>query len=291
MLTKKEPYLVPHLYLRLCRACKTKHRVCTNRSSIRTLADLYATVNDMSVAAFRAAGHSVIDHECMLGQRIDAHPSSMTGSAQDDALHFCMPGPVDYALDNLLRTAFPLNYAAQAARERAWERVHARADAKGHDRLADEGASRASHPPPPRDASTNVSIDVSIAPALWGQGKSAAEAAVESALATSTAELAAAEPARAAISAPAAAVPAPADSAVSSFVKSADTLPLDHAPAMTPTPGTSLDPWNIRNYGKQLQPHVQPSLQRTPSAAKPDAKPPIKIQLSANPRDARRGVG
>ena len=33
----------------------------------------------------------------MLGMRVDAHPASKTGLG--DNLHFCMPGPVDYALD------------------------------------------------------------------------------------------------------------------------------------------------------------------------------------------------
>lgn len=33
----------------------------------------------------------------MLGARVDAHPGSRDG--RGDALHFCCPGPLDYALD------------------------------------------------------------------------------------------------------------------------------------------------------------------------------------------------
>ena len=54
--------------------------------------DLYAAINDIGSAAFRAAGHSVIDLECMLGQRIDAHGIK---DGIGDALHFCLPGPID----------------------------------------------------------------------------------------------------------------------------------------------------------------------------------------------------
>ena len=56
-------------------------------------------------------GHGVIDHECMLGLRVDAHPASINIST--DALHFCMPGPPDYAMDNVLRVVFPKDYAKQ----------------------------------------------------------------------------------------------------------------------------------------------------------------------------------
>ena len=36
----------------------------------------------------------------MLGLRVDAHPGSTAGGT--DGLHFCMPGPLDYALDIVL---------------------------------------------------------------------------------------------------------------------------------------------------------------------------------------------
>ena len=53
-----------------------------------------------AAAAFLAAGHGVIDVAAMLGLRVDAHPGSTAGGT--DGLHFCMPGPLDYALDIVL---------------------------------------------------------------------------------------------------------------------------------------------------------------------------------------------
>ena len=38
--------------------------------------ELFSSVNDVSAAAFRAAGGEVIDQKCMLGVRTDAHPVS-----------------------------------------------------------------------------------------------------------------------------------------------------------------------------------------------------------------------
>ena len=56
--------------------------------------------NGAAAAAFLAAGHEVIDVAAMLGLRVDAHPGSTAGGT--DGLHFCMPGPLDYALDIVL---------------------------------------------------------------------------------------------------------------------------------------------------------------------------------------------
>ena len=56
--------------------------------------------NGAAAAAFLAAGHGVIDVAAMLGLRVDAHPGSTAGGT--DGLHFCMPGPLDYALDIVL---------------------------------------------------------------------------------------------------------------------------------------------------------------------------------------------
>ena len=56
--------------------------------------------NGAAAAAFLAAGHGVIDVAAMLGLRVDAHPGSTAGGT--DGLHFCMPGPLDYALDLVL---------------------------------------------------------------------------------------------------------------------------------------------------------------------------------------------
>lgn len=59
------------------------------------------TTNDMASSAFRARGHGVLDVEDMLGVRVDAYPSSTDGVG--DKLHFCQPGPPDWALDHLIR--------------------------------------------------------------------------------------------------------------------------------------------------------------------------------------------
>ncbi len=56
--------------------------------------------NGAAAAAFLAAGHGVIDVAAMLGLRVAAHPGSTAGGT--DGLHFCMPGPLDYALDLVL---------------------------------------------------------------------------------------------------------------------------------------------------------------------------------------------
>jgi len=66
--------------------------------------ELYATMNDVSVAAFKAAGLGLIDLEWMLGVRTDAHPGPSKYFPGGDALHFCLPGVPDYALDEILRT-------------------------------------------------------------------------------------------------------------------------------------------------------------------------------------------
>ena len=58
-------------------------------------------MNDMMRSAFRAQGHGVIDVETMLGVRVDAYPCSKDGAG--DKLHFCQPGPVDWALDVMVR--------------------------------------------------------------------------------------------------------------------------------------------------------------------------------------------
>ena len=62
---------------------------------------LFPWANDVAAAAFRAEGHDVVDVEAMLGVRVDAHPGSMDGTG--DKLHFCQPGPPDWALDHILR--------------------------------------------------------------------------------------------------------------------------------------------------------------------------------------------
>ena len=64
---------------------------------------LYMPINHISIAAFEAAGHHVIHTDAMLTSRIDAHPASIAPNRTGDALHFCMPGPVDFALDSVLR--------------------------------------------------------------------------------------------------------------------------------------------------------------------------------------------
>lgn len=69
---------------------------------------VYQAMNDVSVSVFSAFGHGIIDTEVMMGMRIDAHPASVKGdkqkAGQSDALHFCMPGVPDYALDLVLRS-------------------------------------------------------------------------------------------------------------------------------------------------------------------------------------------
>ena len=62
---------------------------------------LVFALNDVSRTAFRARGHGVIDAEVMMGMRVDAYPASYDG--QGDKLHFCQPGPPDWALDVVVR--------------------------------------------------------------------------------------------------------------------------------------------------------------------------------------------
>ena len=62
---------------------------------------LWQRVNAASVAAFSAVGHGVIDDVEMLGRRQDAHPGSHNG--EGDTVHYCLPGPIDYALDEVIR--------------------------------------------------------------------------------------------------------------------------------------------------------------------------------------------
>ena len=82
--------------------------------------DLFAAINDISVAAFRAAGHRVIDHECMLGVRVDARPGTYPSTPRhSDLLHYCFPGVPDWSLDAVLRAAYPTTFEQQAALERA----------------------------------------------------------------------------------------------------------------------------------------------------------------------------
>lgn len=70
-------------------------------------------VNDVSRAAFVARGHGVIDVEAMLSARVDAHPASHhddgdlgageSNKGKGDRVHFCAPGPLDWALDAIVR--------------------------------------------------------------------------------------------------------------------------------------------------------------------------------------------
>ena len=63
--------------------------------------DLVFRMNDVARAAFSAQGLPVVDLESMLSVRVDAYPASRDGIG--DKLHFCQPGPGDWALDVLLR--------------------------------------------------------------------------------------------------------------------------------------------------------------------------------------------
>ena len=71
------------------------------------------SIDDVNVAAFLGAGHGVINGlEAMLGVRIDDYPASKcapckyVGAGNRDALHMCLPGAPDYAVDVVLRQAF-----------------------------------------------------------------------------------------------------------------------------------------------------------------------------------------
>jgi hypothetical protein len=64
--------------------------------------ELFKAVNEMSVEAFRAKGHGVIDLSEALGRRVDAHPSMASNLSSGDFLHFCMPGVPDVVLDRVL---------------------------------------------------------------------------------------------------------------------------------------------------------------------------------------------
>ena len=72
--------------------------------------DMYLAVNALSAAAFRSAGHTVVDVEDMLGVRIAAHHQDRQG----DALHFCNPGPLDYVFDAMLRVLYGSSNASAA---------------------------------------------------------------------------------------------------------------------------------------------------------------------------------
>ena len=68
-------------------------------------------VEDMNTAAFLAARHNIIYLDAMLGVRVDAFPSSVcapctNSSAGRDAVHMCLPGAPDYAVDVLFREVF-----------------------------------------------------------------------------------------------------------------------------------------------------------------------------------------
>ena len=68
--------------------------------------NLYAAVNHMSIEAFIASGHGVIDALFEpASRRVDAHPASGS-SGSSDSLHFCMPGVPDYVLDAVLGTVW-----------------------------------------------------------------------------------------------------------------------------------------------------------------------------------------
>ena len=67
---------------------------------------LYRGINDLTVAAFLAAGHDVVDVEIPMGVRIDGHPASHSTVNRGDALHYCMPGVPDFGLDFVLRAIF-----------------------------------------------------------------------------------------------------------------------------------------------------------------------------------------
>jgi len=71
--------------------------------------NILRNMNDIGAAAFQSAGHGVIDVETMLGLRVDSHPASHSSTGEGDALHFCMPGVPDYALDYILRSIFSRN--------------------------------------------------------------------------------------------------------------------------------------------------------------------------------------
>ena len=62
---------------------------------------LVFALNDMARSAFKAHGHGIIENEAMLGARVDAYPASYDGDG--DKLHFCQPGPTDWAMDQVLK--------------------------------------------------------------------------------------------------------------------------------------------------------------------------------------------
>ena len=67
--------------------------------------DLQQPVNDISIAAFRAAGHQILDVDFMLGTRWDARPSAHNPSSYDQ-LHYCLPGPIDSAVDQIVQQMY-----------------------------------------------------------------------------------------------------------------------------------------------------------------------------------------
>ena len=87
--------------------CKRAREQLTDQLRARRYEhDLYRGINDISVAAFLAAGHEVVDVEIPMGVRIDGHPASHNIKSSGDALHYCMPGVPDFGLDFVLRAAF-----------------------------------------------------------------------------------------------------------------------------------------------------------------------------------------
>ena len=72
------------------------------RSMRYELMQTTAMAHDMASAAFEARGLGVIDLEHMLSSRVDAHPASANVSVSD-VMHYCQPGPADWALDAVVR--------------------------------------------------------------------------------------------------------------------------------------------------------------------------------------------
>ena len=86
-----------------CRAWRLRSSLRRFRSARwRFFHQKVAWFNDAARAAFAAQGHAVIDQEQMLGVRVDANPASFDGRDRD-TLHFCMPGPSDWAMDVVIR--------------------------------------------------------------------------------------------------------------------------------------------------------------------------------------------
>ena len=59
----------------------------------------------------------MLDLESMLGERVDAYPATHNGTG--DKLHFCQPGPADWAFDALVgRTVMRAESYGQRRRRR-----------------------------------------------------------------------------------------------------------------------------------------------------------------------------